>query len=61
MEWPSAQDGSTLYVAQDNQDQIAVINTATNKITHKVDTRGPSYLDFPANTHRHGAACRHGE
>jgi DNA-binding beta-propeller fold protein YncE len=45
-----SQDGSTLYVAQDNQDQIAVITTATNKITHKVDTRGPLYLDFPANT-----------
>jgi DNA-binding beta-propeller fold protein YncE len=45
-----SQDGSTLYVTQDNQDQIAIINTATNKITHKVDTRGPSYLDFPPNT-----------
>lgn len=43
-------DGSTLYVAQDNQDQVAVIDTATNKITHKVDTRGPSYLGFPPNT-----------
>src|ERR1700739_3439908 len=43
-------DGSTLYVAQDNQDQVAVIDTATNKITHKIDTRGPAYLGFPANT-----------
>src|SRR6202023_1133794 len=43
-------DGSTLYVAQDNQDQVAVIDTATNKATHKIDTRGPAYLDFPANT-----------
>jgi YVTN family beta-propeller protein len=43
-------DGSTLYVAQDNQDQVAVIDTATNKVTHKIDTRGPAYLDFPANT-----------
>src|SRR5258707_12098087 len=43
-------DGSTHYVAQDNQDQVAVIDTATNKITHKIDTRGPAYLDFPANT-----------
>lgn len=43
-------DGSTLYVAQDNQDQVAVIDTATNKITHKVDTRGPAYLGFPPNT-----------
>jgi DNA-binding beta-propeller fold protein YncE len=43
-------DGSTLYVAQDNQDQVAVIDTASNTITHKVDTRGPSWLGFPANT-----------
>ena len=43
-------DGSTLYVAQDNQDQVAVISTATNKITHKIDTRGPSQLNLPANT-----------
>ena len=43
-------DGSTLYVSQDNQDQVAVINTATNKITHKIDTRGPAHLNFPANT-----------
>jgi YVTN family beta-propeller protein len=43
-------DGSTLYVTQDNQDQVAVINTATNTITHKIDTRGPAFLGFPANT-----------
>jgi DNA-binding beta-propeller fold protein YncE len=43
-------NGSLLYVAQDNQDQVAVINTATNTITHKIDTRGPSYLGLPANT-----------
>ena len=43
-------DGSTLYVAQDNQDQIAVIDTSSNTITHKIDTRGPSWLGFPANT-----------
>jgi YVTN family beta-propeller protein len=43
-------DGSTLYVAQDNQDQVAVIDTATNRITHKIDTRGPAYLNLPANT-----------
>jgi DNA-binding beta-propeller fold protein YncE len=42
-------DGSALYVAQDNQDQVAVINTATNTITHKVDTRGPAYLSLPSN------------
>jgi DNA-binding beta-propeller fold protein YncE len=43
-------DGSTLYVAQDNQDQVAVISTATNAITHKIDTRGPAYLGLPAST-----------
>jgi len=43
-------DGSTLYVAQDNQDQVAVINTANNNITHKIDTRGPAELDFPPHT-----------
>jgi YVTN family beta-propeller protein len=43
-------DGSTLYVAQDNQDQVAVIDTKTNTTTHKIDTRGPAHLNFPANT-----------
>jgi YVTN family beta-propeller protein len=43
-------DGSTLYVAQDNQDQVAAINTTTNKVIHKIDTRGPVELNFPANT-----------
>jgi YVTN family beta-propeller protein len=43
-------DGSTLYVAQDNQDQVAVIDTATNTIAHKIDTRGPIHLNFPPNT-----------
>jgi YVTN family beta-propeller protein len=43
-------NGQTLYVAQDNQDQVAVIDTTTNTITHKIDTRGPAYLGLPANT-----------
>src|SRR5262249_19663399 len=43
-------DGSTLFVAQDNQDQVAVIDTRTNKIVHKIDTRGPNHLNFPENT-----------
>jgi DNA-binding beta-propeller fold protein YncE len=43
-------DGSDLYVAQDNQDQVAVIHTANNKVIHKIDTRGPASLDFPTNT-----------
>jgi len=45
-----SKDGSTLFVAQDNQDQVAVIDTASNTITHKVDTRGPANLELPANT-----------
>jgi YVTN family beta-propeller protein len=32
---------STLYVAQDNADQVAVIDTATNKVTAKIDARAP--------------------
>ena len=43
-------DGSKLYVAEDNQDQVAVIDTASNTILHKIDTRGPDYLGFPPNT-----------
>ena len=43
-------NGSKLYVAQDNQDQVAVIDTATNQVTHKIDTRGPASLGFPPNT-----------
>lgn len=43
-------DGARLFVAQDNQDQVAVIDTATNKIIHKIDTRGPVELNFPDNT-----------
>jgi YVTN family beta-propeller protein len=43
-------DGSKLYAALDNQDQIAVIDTASNKVIHEIDTRGPASLDFPRNT-----------
>jgi YVTN family beta-propeller protein len=43
-------DGARLFVAQDNQDQVAVIDTATNKIVHKIDTRGPVELNFPDHT-----------
>lgn len=43
-------DGSALYVAQDNQDQVAVIDTKSNTVIHKIDTRGPANLNFPANT-----------
>ena len=43
-------DGSKLFVAQDNQDQVAVISTSTNTIVQKIDTRGPARLNFPENT-----------
>jgi DNA-binding beta-propeller fold protein YncE len=43
-------DGSTLYVTQDNQDQVAVISTANNTITNRIDTRGPASLGLPNNT-----------
>jgi YVTN family beta-propeller protein len=39
-------DGSTLYVAQDNSDELAAISTASNAVTAKVDTRGPASLAF---------------
>ena len=32
---------TTLYVAQDNADQVAVIDTATNMVTATIDTRAP--------------------
>ena len=43
-------DGGTLFVAQDNQDQVAAISTKTNTIIHKIDTRGPAYLGLPLST-----------
>ena len=43
-------DGSTLYVSQDNQDQVAVISTASNSVSKKIDTRGPASLGLPAST-----------
>jgi YVTN family beta-propeller protein len=33
---------STLYVAQDNADQVAVIDTASNKVIRKIDARAPA-------------------
>jgi len=33
-----------LYVAQDNADQVAVIDTATNKVTEKIDARAPEHI-----------------
>src|SRR5262249_41293039 len=33
---------STLYVAQDNADEIAVIDTSSNKVLDKIDARAPA-------------------
>ena len=33
---------STLYVAQDNADEVAVIDTASNKMVTEIDTRAPA-------------------
>jgi DNA-binding beta-propeller fold protein YncE len=33
---------STLFVAQDNADQVAVIDTSTNQITTRIDARAPA-------------------
>src|SRR4029077_12384526 len=34
--------GSRLFVAQDNADQVAVIDTATNALVAKIDARAPA-------------------
>src|SRR5262249_29912724 len=36
--------GQRLFVAQDNADQVAVIDTASNKVVAKIDTRAPAGL-----------------
>ena len=36
--------GATLYAAQDNADQVAVIDTVSDTVTTKIDARGPSEL-----------------
>ena len=35
-------DLATLFVTEDNTDQVAVINTATNAVRRKIDVRGPA-------------------
>ncbi len=46
--------GSNLYVAQDNADQVAVINTSTNTVATNIDTRAP--VGKLLATAQHGAA-----
>ena len=36
--------GSRLYVAEDNADQVTVIDTASNAVIAKIDARGPAHL-----------------
>lgn len=40
---------STLYVAQDNADQVAVIDTASNSVTARIDARAPAGVLHHAN------------
>ena len=35
-------DQSLLYVAQDNADQVSVVNTATNTVVGNIDARAPA-------------------
>lgn len=42
----------TLYVAQDNTDQVAVIDTKTNTVTDKIDTRAPTGTLRPVESPR---------
>jgi YVTN family beta-propeller protein len=47
--------GSHLYVAQDNADQVAVIDTRSNKVVAKIDARAPEgMLSSHDNDHGHG-------
>ena len=46
----------TLYVAQDNADQVAVINTESNEVTDKIDTRGAGIINGVGREHYTGAA-----
>jgi hypothetical protein len=49
------QSQSTLYVAQDNADQVAVIDTLTNRITARIDARAPHGM-LPSSRKYTGAA-----
>jgi YVTN family beta-propeller protein len=46
---------ASLYVAQDNADQVAVINTQTNQVAAKIDARAPAGL-VPAGRRYTGAS-----
>src|SRR6185295_18489722 len=46
---------SRLYVAQDNADQVAVIDTSTNRVTTRIDARAPAGM-LPSGRKYTGAA-----
>jgi YVTN family beta-propeller protein len=54
MTFNSAQ--TQLFVAQDNADQVAVIDTASNTVTKKIDARGPASITALVGTTFTGAA-----
>ena len=47
---------SKLYVAQDNADQVAVIDTDTNEVIDKIDTRGAALFRGLGKPHYTGAS-----
>jgi YVTN family beta-propeller protein len=47
--------GSRLYVAQDNADQVAAIDTATNAVVARIDVRAPAGM-LPGSHERDGDA-----
>jgi YVTN family beta-propeller protein len=49
------QSQATLFVAQDNADQVAVINTVTNQLAKKIDARAPAGMLPPGRKYT-GAA-----
>ena len=48
---------SRLYVAQDNADQVAVIDTSSNRVVAKIDARAPEGM-LPTGVHGRGDVCR---
>src|SRR5262249_19692731 len=51
---------SKLYVAQDNADQVAVIDTAKNVVIHKIDARAPAgMLTSHGDDDRHNVGFGH--
>ena len=52
----------TLYVAQDNADQVAVIDTVSNTVVEKIDTRAPAgLLDLDDDHHDDRSVDRDGD